>query len=143
MRIIQNNNNNNIKENNNIEYICEHCNSVFEYDEYDICTDNIGADYVKCPCCNGRCYVNNIPVTKENISFPESFYQFGVHKGSVRIDNKEITFWVKDCIDWLEKNPNESFKFHSSGDTHVCVFNHEDEYYIIVAKNYFDATIDK
>lgn len=140
MKIIQNNH---IKTNNNIEYICEHCNSVFEYDEYDICVDSDGDDYIKCPCCGDMCYVNYKHVTKENISFPESFYHFGVNEGAVKIDNEEITFAIRRMIDKLSEKPNEPFLYTATGDTFVCVFNHQDEYYIMVAKNYFDVSIDK
>ena len=46
----------------------------------------------------------------------------------------------------LNQKPYSIFSHNTSsgsGDTFVCVFNHEDEYYIMVAKNYFDASIDK
>ena len=125
------------------EYICEECNSVFEYDDYDIkFNDFKGEEYVICPCCRHKCIIFT-PVTENNIEFPKNFYQFGVHDGAIKIDDKEITFWIKDCINWLKNNPNESFKYRGSGDTFLCVFNHEDEYYIMVAKNYFDSHIDK
>ena len=140
MKIIQNNY---TKENEvSEEYICEECNSVFEYEIYDIYTDKDGTERVNCPCCNHSCVVYT-PTTEDNINFPKSFYQFGVHDGAVKIDNKEITFWIKDCINWLKDNPNESFRYRGSGDTFICVFNHDDEYYVMVAKNYFSCSIDK
>ena len=140
MKIIQNNL---IKTNNNIEYICEHCNSVFEYDENDIKFDLDGDKIVKCPCCGDICYVNYKPEIKENISFPENFYHFGVRDGAVDIDNEEITSWIEEIIVWLKCHSEEPYKYRGSGNTFLCVFNHEDEYYIMVAKNYFDTSIDK
>lgn len=140
MRIIQNNY---TKENRvSEEYICEECNSVFEYDGYDVSIDADGIGSVTCPCCNHRCIVY-VPTTKENIEFPKSFYQFGQTENTVTIANEEIDDIVRKAIGWLEKNPDEPFRYVGYGDTFVCVFNHEDEYYIIVAKNYFDAGIDK
>lgn len=143
MKIIQNNY---TKENDVSEeyYVCEECNSVFEYEDYDIYRykDEDGIERVDCPCCGQSCIIYT-PITEDNIKFPKSFYQFGVRDGAVEIDNKEITFWIKDCISWLKNNPNEPYKYVGSGDTFLCVFNHEDEYYIMVAKNYFDTSIDK
>ena len=140
MKIIQNNY---TKENETIEeYISEECNSVFEYNDSDTYVSEDGFKSVMCPCCYHRCIIED-SITERNIEFPKSFYQFGVHDGAVRINDDETTFWIKDCIDWLKKNPNEPFRYHGSGDTFLCVFNHEDEYYIMVAKNYFDASIDK
>lgn len=141
MKIIQNNYEYE-KEEISERYICEECNSVFEYNDYDIFIDADGVESVTCPCCNHSCVVY-IPTTEDNINFPKSFYQFGVCDDAVKIDDKEITFWIKDCINWLKDNPNESFRYRGSGDTFVCVFNHDDEYYIMVAKKYFDCSIDK
>lgn len=140
MKVIQNNNvqENVIEE----EYICEECNSVFVYDDYDIYVDKNGVESVTCPCCNHRCIVS-IPITEKNIEFPKSFYQFGENKGAVKIDNNEITSRIKESIVWLKRHPEEPYRYVGSGDTFLCVFNHEDEYYIMVAKNYFDTHIDK
>lgn len=140
MKIIQNNY---TKENEvSEEYICEECNSVFVYDDYDIYVNKDGEESVTCPCCNHRCIVYT-PVTEKNVEFPKSFYQFGVRDGAVDIDNEEITSRIKEMIVWLKRHPEESYKYVGSGNTFICVFNHKDEYYVMVAKNYFDASIDK
>jgi DNA-directed RNA polymerase subunit RPC12/RpoP len=140
MKIIQNNY---IKENEvSEEYICEECNSVFEYNDSDIWVDSKNYEYVTCPCCNHSCIVS-VPITERNIEFPKSFYQFGIRDDAVDIDNEEITSWIKEIIVWLKRHPEEPYKYSASGNTFVCVFNHEDEYYVMVAKNYFDASIDK
>lgn len=137
MKIIQNN----YKENQSTEqYICEECNSVFEYDENDIKADIDGDKIVFCPCCNHPCYIDYTPVTEDNIEFPTSFYHFG---DGVNIEDDEITKDIKKCIKFLKENPNEPYRYIGSGNTFLCVFNHEDEYYIMVAKDYFDTGIDK
>ena len=141
MKIIQNNYElyNTLEE----EYICEECNSVFEYNDYDVYVDSeTYNEYVICPCCNHKCIVS-VPTTEDNIEFPKSFYKFGEKEGAVKISDKEITSKIKDCIIWLKNNPKEPFRYIGTGDTFLCVFNHEDEYYIMVAKDYFDAYIDK
>ena len=124
------------------EYICEECNSVFEYDDYDISIDKDGIESVTCPCCNHRCIVYT-PVTEKNIEFPKSFYHFGASKDIFKTDDEDVTFKIKEIIVWLKRHPEERFRYIGYGDTFICVFNHDDEYYIMVAKNYFDCSIDK
>lgn len=124
------------------EYICEDCNSVFEYENGDIYTNEDYVEYVVCPCCGHHC-ITYVPPTIETVKFPKNFYQFGVNEGAVDISDKEITNDVRECIKWLEKYPEEPFRYIGKGNTFTCVFNHEDEYYIMVAKNYFETSIDK
>ena len=139
MKIIQNNYENKL---DNIEYICEECNSVFQYNDCDISIDADGVESVTCPCCNHRCIVNT-PTTEDNIEFPKSFYQFGINDGAVKIDDDKITSEIKSSIKWLKDHPDADYRYWATGDTFSCVFNHKDEYYIMVAKNYFDSYIDK
>ena len=139
MRIIQDKYN---KAKTTETYICEECDSVFEYDDYDIFANEEGIEFVTCPCCSHSCIVYT-PITKDNIEFPKSFYQFGVRDGAVDIDNEKITSQIKEIIVWLKRHPEEPYRYMASGNTFLCVFNHEDEYYVMVAKNYFDTSIDK
>ena len=140
MKIIQNNY---TKENEaSEEYICEECNSVFEYDDSDIWIDSKNDEYVTCPCCNHSCIVS-VPITEKNIEFPKSFYEFGVHEGAVDTSNEIINSNIKEAIVWLKRHPEAPFRYCGIGNTFICVFNHDDEYYIMVAKNYFDCSIDK
>jgi DNA-directed RNA polymerase subunit RPC12/RpoP len=141
MRVIRNNNVD-IGTTESEEYICEQCNSIFVYDDYDIYTSQDGTDYVDCPCCNHRCVVD-VPVTEKNIEFPKSFYQFGTHTGAVKIEDEKITARIKEMIVWLKYHPENTYKYEGCGDTFIIVFNHTDEYYITVCKNYFEASIDK
>lgn len=142
MKIIQDNYNKCIGIEN---WICEHCNSVFEFDETDIKYNTDGEKVVRCPCCNRICYVGYDEDEKELPKFPNDFYCF--NRG-VDIKDDEINKWIKQCIDNLDNDPtnkNGGFEYICSGNTFVAVFKHadDDEYYCIVAKNYFDYTIDK
>ena len=40
-----------------VKYICEECNSVFQYDDNDIRTEKNGGEYVMCPCCGHKCLI--------------------------------------------------------------------------------------
>ena len=137
MRIIQNNYNGYTETTQ--EIICEHCNSVFEIDNSDIITPEDDDEYVYCPCCNQKVYLYE-PNTKDNIRFPTSYHNF---VNGVDIIDEEIDKWVKECVEWFEKYPDEPYKYIASGNTFVIVLNLEDEYSIIVAKNYFETYIDK
>ena len=143
MRIIENNYKYDLAKDYEIEYICESCNSVFQYNDDDIEFGECEDEYVKCPCCGHKCLVAE-KVTEKNIEFPKSFYEFGGNNTkSVNISDNEITKNIKECISWLKKNPNELYRYMAHGSMFLCVFNHEDEYYIMVTKNYFDSSIDK
>ena len=142
MRIIENNFKYDLAKDYEIEYVCESCNSVFQYNDDDIEFDECGDEYVKCPCCGHRCLVAE-KVTEKNIEFPKNFFQFGTREDSAHISNELITKDIKKCLEWLKNNPDEPYRYIASGDTFLCVFNHEDEYNIVVAQNYFDSSIDK
>ena len=134
---------NNYDTNSTESWICEHCNSVFEFEENDVLINTDGERVVRCPCCDRICYVNYPVITKDNIKFPKDFYQFGASNNAVEINDDEITSEIKKCISYLEEEPDEPYRYIAYGNMIVCVFNHEDEYYIMVAKNYFDCSIDK
>lgn len=126
-----------------IKYICEECDSVFQYDENDINIEKNGDEYVICPCCGHKCLICE-KITEKNIEFPKSFYEFGGNNiNSLNVSDIEITERIKQSIEWLKENPAEPYKYMGYGNMFLCIFNHEDEYYIIVTKNYFDTTIDK
>ena len=140
MKVIQNNYINNYVEEDTIqEIICEHCNSVFEIDDDDIIRTDYDDEYVYCPCCNQRIYLYE-PNTKDNIRFPISYHTF---REGVDIQDTEIDEWVRECITKLENDSELCYAYTGSGNTFVIVFSHEDEYYIVVTKNYFDTSIDK
>lgn len=143
MKIIENNYKCELAKDEEIEYICESCNSIFQYNDDDIEIDGHGDEYVKCPCCKHRCLVAE-KVTEKNINFPKSFYEFGGNNtDSFNVSDVEITNHIKQCIEWLKEHPAEPYKYMGYGNMFLCIFNHEDEYSIIVTKNYFDTTIDK
>ena len=55
------------------EYICENCNSVFEYEDGDIITDNDNTEFVKCPCCGHKCITYTPPTIETKIFLPSVF----------------------------------------------------------------------
>lgn len=139
MRIIENNFN---QENNN-RIVCNNCNSIFEYNEDDIEYNKKDLEhYVKCPCCD---YDNIIPdkvITVDNVKYPNDYYDFSNGKDW---SNEQINEEVKKCILFLIENPDEYFRYISSGNTFICVFNHseDDEYHVVVSKKHYETYVDK
>lgn len=145
MKIIKNNYNKE-KEIITFECTCPNCTSIVEFDENDIKYDEeYNEKYVICPCCDvsitDKYFDKN--VTLDNISYPSDFYQYGNHDFGLNLSDEEINKRIKKCIDFLKFNPNMDYKCIGSGDTFIIVFNHDDEYYFVVAKNYADASVSK
>ena len=146
MKIIENNHN---KEKEKIiifNCTCPNCNSILECNERDIKYDEEeDEEYIVCPCCN-MAITNEYfdrEVTLDNISYPFDFYKCGNSNSCVNLSDEEINNYIKKCVDFLKYNPNEPYKYIGTGDSLIIVFNHEDEYYFVVAKNYENAIIDK
>ena len=76
-------------------------------------------------------------------SYPFDFYKCGDSNSCLNLSDEEINNYIKKCVDFLKYNPNEPYKYVGTGDSFIVVFNHEDEYYFVVAKNYEDIIIDK
>lgn len=145
MKIIENNYSKFDKELIEFKCTCPNCQSILETNENDVQYDREDMEhYVICPCCHMRItdeYFDRI-VTLDNISYPFDFYQYG-HNSCLNLSNEEINHYIRQCIDFLKYNPNEPYKYISTGDSFIIVFNHEDEYYFMVAKNYEDASVYK
>lgn len=144
MKIIKNNYDKE-KEIITFECTCPNCTSIVEFDENDIKYDKKDNEkYVICPCCDAAITDKHFDrkITLDNISYPFDFYQYG-HNSCLNLSDEEINNYIKQCIDFLKYNSNEPYKYISTGDSFIIVFNHEDEYYFMVAKNYEDASVDK
>ena len=136
MRIINN-------ENEEKYVVCEKCKTKIGYTQDDIEYKDYGVPYIKCPHCSSQTMLEEedcLELNKNNVKFPIHYYHFGEGKP---IDDEQINKWVKESIEYLEKNPTEHFSYHASGDSIVFVIKYEDdeEYSIIVAKNYYSTSV--
>ena len=146
MKIIQNNYEAPIIEEENFNIICEECNSVFEIEKEDCHIGQYGIAFVNCPCCGKENIIDeySIDLNKNNLDFPTHYTHIATkNKETSFIENKEINNWIKESINWLEQNPQETFRYGATGDTFTVVFNHEDEYWVVVTKDYYETSIDK
>ena len=125
---------------------CEYCGTELEIDKEDISIGIAGAWEYICPCCKKINQLDNYDeITKDNLNFPQHYFYFGNGKD---VNNNTINKWVQQCVNYLNDNPTEDTESMSSGNTIVTVSriyetdNEEDEeYYIVVSKNYYEAYI--
>ena len=127
-----------------LHVICEECESELEVEKEDIFYGYLGSSYVNCPVCGAKtptdCEKLDIKVTKDNIIFPDYFYDF--HNG-VDYSTEEIKKDITRGIEYFRKNPGEFAWFGGSGNTFIAIYNMEgdSEYQVIVAKGYYETLI--
>lgn len=138
------------KENNSYprRIICSECESELEYEENDLFMGSLGEMHILCPVCNERVALSdnekNITLTKDNIKFPEHFFYSSVENGAVNVDDEEIQKDINRLIEFLRTNKKEEFDAYTEhGNAHVSVFRFtgDEEYHVVVAKNYYDTFI--
>lgn len=75
-----------------------------------------------------------------NVQFPEDFYRFGQISGTVDIPDAQIQKWIHTGLQEIKHEP---FWAVRNGNTTVIILNYDDEYEVIVAKNYWEWSIPK
>lgn len=147
MKIIKNNYSKFDKELIEFKCTCPNCQSILETNENDVQYDREDMEhYVICPCCHMRITDEYFDrnVTLDNISYPFDFYKIGNSEETVYcLSDIEINQYIKECIKFFKYNPDEPYKYIGTGDSFIVVFNHENEYCFIVAKNYEETSVDK
>lgn len=128
------------------EIICTHCKSVLRVSEEDFNIGEYGASYIVCPCCKEKIESDNFPfinLTKDNVKFPKHYHC--TKNSAKQLEDYEVDDKVRYCIDFLQKYPKEPYRYFATGDSFIIVFNHTDEedYYVMVAKDYFDTFVEK
>ena len=76
----------------------------------------------------------------DNVQFPEDFYHFGQISSAVDIQDDQIQKWIYESLKQIKDEP---FWEVRSGNTAVIILNYDDEYEIIVAKNYWKQSVSK
>ena len=125
--------------------ICDECRAELEYEYEDTYEGYAGARQIKCPECGYEIIsedFDGVELNSSNVEFPKHFYNFG---NGVEIDNEEIQEWVCQCLKTAEASdePYGYFVQAGSGNAAVVLMAYEDEYNIIVAKNYYELSIPR
>ena len=84
-----------------------------------------------------------ITLTKDNLEFPTHYWHYG---NGCKITEEEINTRVKEMIEDLRVNKHNddyAFLYTAYGDTFMFVkrFPGDEEYYIVVAKGFYDANV--
>jgi DNA-directed RNA polymerase subunit RPC12/RpoP len=125
--------------------ICDECRAELEYEYEDTYEGYAGMRYIKCPECGYEIICedfDSVELNSQNVEFPKHFYHFGNGKD---IPDQEIQDWVRSCLKQAEESDEPyGYFFHTgTGNSMVILMGYEDEYDIIVAKHYYELSINK
>lgn len=132
-----------VEENKVYREACDKCGTTLEFEKNDARIGECGCHYVTCPRCHNDVYSDElepIKLDENNIQFPTHFWKFG---NGVNIEDEKVQQWVREGLSKIKANKDMPFWIAASGNTQVIILNYEDEYNIIVAKNYYDCDIFK
>ena len=122
---------------------CEECKAELEFAFDDTYEGALGARYLKCPVC-GRQNMTEIDtpnLSLNNIKFPLHFFE----PNGVDISDDQINSWVYECLKIAEESdePYGYFVHTGSGNTLVILMAYEDEYNIVVTKDYYETIVNR
>lgn len=124
---------------------CDNCKSDIEINYSDTHIGILGCRCFKCPCCGDESVLydeEGIKLTLDNLKFPDHYYCFA---DGVKLTNKVIDTYVKECITALRESPDKNFYATRSGtgDTHVFVFRYDgdEEYIVYVGKGGYETNV--
>lgn len=123
---------------------CDQCGVELEFEYNDTYEGALGARYVECPECGREIMVTELAGTKltsKNIEFPRHFFA----PSGVDIDDEQIQEWVRKCLKVAEESdePYGYFVRTGSGNTEVILMAYEEEYNIIITKDYYETSINR
>ena len=122
---------------------CEDCHAELEFAFDDTYEGALGARYLKCPVC-GHENITELDVPKlssKNIKFPLHFFE----PNGLDISDDQINSWVYQCLKAAEESdePYGYFIQAGTGNTRVILMAYEDEYNIVVTKDYYETSVNK
>lgn len=123
---------------------CDDCGAELEYSYEDTHEGYAGMRCITCPMCGYEImseYFDGVELNSSNVEFPKHFYRFN----GVDIDNERIQEWIRKCLKEAEESDEQYgyFLHAGTGNSAVILMAYEDEYNIIVAKNYYELSINR
>lgn len=152
MKVIENNYKSKTKPVKNIPdtviAYCDNCDSKLEITEEDTHIGWLGARFVTCPCCGQETMLDEvmegITLTVDNIEFPVHFNRTNKNSGAVEIPNEDIVKDIRRAINYFRtSNDDDWCWFTEHGEVFVAVYklDGDDEYYVVVSKDYYSTYI--
>lgn len=125
--------------------LCEFCRAELEFSFDDTHEGELGLRFLICPVCGEETLteLDATKLTSDNIEFPKHFMAMG--ENAIDIDNEEIQKWVRRCLKKAEES-NDLYGYFfvtGTGNTKVILMAYKDEYDIVVAKDYYEANVQK
>ncbi len=114
---------------------CDNCGKMIEFDQFDIINRG-NKNYITCLNCKHKFEV----LYDQTHVYPDDFCSF---KTGVNIDNKTINEWIKDGLNILKRNSDDTYHLNASGDTVVTCYSMDDCYMVHVSKGYSELILDK
>lgn len=130
-------------ENKSYQVTCEECGSLLEITKNDVVIKDNGCSFYTCPCCNTEQLSEisefDLDLTIDNINYPQHFYDF---TNGADLSDEEILDDIKRGYEYCRKNKKDYY-YCGSGNSIIFVFrlDGDEEYNIIVCKNYLEAFI--
>lgn len=124
---------------------CSKCDSELEITEEDIHIGYLGAAYITCPCCGMESMVDDsygITLNMNNVEFPTHFTRVNKDKNGVaQISDNSITAYIKEAIGRFRNDKTNYCMYTCYGDLFAVIFREEDEYYVVVTKDFYETNI--
>lgn len=114
------------------EMTCPNCGGGFSFNENDISEFNS----VQCPWCNKDIELNSNKIVFGK--FPDDFIHFSSKDGGYRLSNKEIQDIIEKIKAQEKQIKSGEFYLISTGDTCVIGIKYDNEFTIIVTKDYYE-----
>lgn len=128
---------------------CENCGSVLEVSREDTHIGYLGLPHVTCPCCNYEMGVEEfdddaIDICASNVKYPTHFTISSKEFRAIEIPDERINEWIQQGIGYFRNHKDEYYWYIGSGNTWVHIHRYEDEeeYYVIVSKDYESGEIE-
>ena len=114
---------------------CYHCNTRIGYDDDDVCEFK-GNQFLYCPCCGKRIFLEGSDATPETIDYPTDFYLF-----QTRSSDYQLTQQVKEAIEQMKEDGDLGYV--ESDALVIAIKDYDDSNYVrvFVCKNYAESSV--
>lgn len=85
-----------------------------------------------------------IDIYASNVKYPTHFTVSSKDFRAIEISDEEINKWIQQGIEYFRENKDEYYYFTGSGNTlvHIYRFDDDEEYYVVVSKDYESGEIE-
>lgn len=126
-----------LKKKSDMECKCTRCGCLLGYDEDDLYMGVDGLGF-ECPECGEFITAREV----DQNQWPDAFYEFGVRKGAVHIDDQSVQKYINECIERLIYD-HLDYTYIGTGDTLVFASWDDEDIIVRVCQGYSEAYVNK